>query len=446
MNFNEAIVFLDNLQLHKIKLGLEAMRSFLARVDQPDRKLRFIHVAGTNGKGSVSVSLLTVLREAGYRVGLYTSPHLSNVRERFRVNEDYISEEAFARHASRIVEALGEDTITYFEFTTALAMLWFAESDLDVVILETGLGGRMDATNVVLPMVSVITSISMDHEAYLGTTIAEVAGEKAGIIKENIPVVAAGGGREIIDVLTGKAAECNAPLYLLGREFSYSGQSNDNWDWKSGAIQLGEDVTGLQCTMRGAYQRENGSLCLATLKLLAKHGFEVSGEQIRKGLTKVRWPGRLEYLVLDRLNREQLPVGSAAGERHVRYLLDGAHNPEGVKNMSMTLANEYSYRHIVLVWGAMIDKDIGAGLREVLPLADTVILTRPEGERSAEPEQLAACLPEDSGVEVFLERDVAKALSQAEQLATEEDLIVVAGSLYLVGAVRADLVGQLVDQ
>lgn len=446
MNFKEAIVFLDQLQLHKIKLGLDAMRSFLARVDQPDKKLRFIHVAGTNGKGSVSVSLLTVLREAGYRVGLYTSPHLSNVRERFRVNEDYISEEAFACHASRIIEALGDDTITYFEFTTALAMLWFAESDLDVVILETGLGGRMDATNVVVPMVSVITSISMDHEAYLGTTITEVAGEKAGIIKENIPVVAAGGSPEIVDVLTRTAGERHAPLYLLGRDFSYSGESNDNWDWKSGTKELGEDIAGLQCTMRGAYQRENGSLCLATLKILAAQGFEASDEQIRNGLTKVRWPGRLEYLVLDRLNREQLPVSSVPGKSIVRYLLDGAHNPEGVKNMSLTLANEYHYRNIVLVWGAMVDKDIGAGLREVLPLAAKVILTRPEGERSAEPEQLAACLPEDYGVEVLMERDVVKALSQAEQIATQEDLIVVAGSLYLVGAVREHLVGELVDR
>jgi dihydrofolate synthase/folylpolyglutamate synthase len=446
MNFNETIAFLDNLQLHKIKLGLDAMRSFLARVDQPEQKLRFIHVAGTNGKGSVSVSLLTVLREAGYNVGLYTSPHLSNVRERFRVNERYISEEEFALHASRIVDALGDDTITYFEFTTALAMLWFAESDLDVVILETGLGGRLDATNVVVPMVSVITSISMDHETYLGTTITEVAGEKAGIIKKNIPVVAAAGSQEIVDVLIETSAQRNAQLYLLDRDFRYGGESNDNWEWKSNHPQLGHDITRLQCTIRGAYQRENGSLCLAALKILADHGFDISEKQIKTGLTKVRWPGRLEYLVLDRATRKMLPMNSLASDNHVRYLLDGAHNPDGVKNMSLTLAHEYSFRNMVLVWGAMIDKDIGAGLREVLPLADTVILTRPEGERSAEPEQLAACLPGDMATEVVLERDVTKAIAQAEKLSTDEDLIVVAGSLYLVGAVRAHLVGELVDQ
>ena len=181
MTYHESITFLDNPQLHKIKLGLEAMRFFLTRVGQPEKGLKFIHVAGTNGKGSVSVSLLTILQQAGYKVGLYTSPHLSSVRERFRINDRYISEEEFADCAGRVIAALGEDTITYFEFTTTLAMLWFAESDLDLVILETGLGGRLDATNVVLPLVSIITSISMDHEAYLGNTLAEVAGEKAGI-------------------------------------------------------------------------------------------------------------------------------------------------------------------------------------------------------------------------------------------------------------------------
>ncbi len=219
MTYREAVTFLDNLQMHKIKLGLGAMRAFLARVGQPEQRLRIVHVAGTNGKGSVSASLLAVLKRAGLRVGLYTSPHLSSIRERFRIGERYISEEEFARIATAIAKTLGEEQITYFEFSTALALLWFAESDLDLVILETGLGGRLDATNVVNPLVSVITSISMDHEAYLGNTLTAVASEKAGIIKPGVPVVATDGRPEIVEVLERTACRARRAAVSVGARF-----------------------------------------------------------------------------------------------------------------------------------------------------------------------------------------------------------------------------------
>jgi dihydrofolate synthase/folylpolyglutamate synthase len=189
MNYKETWTFLDNLQFFKIKLGLESMRMFLEELDSPEEDLKFVHVAGTNGKGSVAVTLLTLLSKAGYKVGLYTSPHLSSVRERFRINDEYISEQEFAEEGSRIHDILAGRQITYFEFTTALALLWFARRKVDLAILEVGLGGRLDATNVITPLVSVITNVSMDHEMYLGNTLAEIAGEKAGIIKENVPVI-----------------------------------------------------------------------------------------------------------------------------------------------------------------------------------------------------------------------------------------------------------------
>lgn len=444
MTYQEALRFLNNLQMHKIKLGLEAMRAFLTDIGQPERQLKIVHVAGTNGKGSVSASLLSVLSHAGYRVGLFTSPHLSSVRERFRTSDGFISEADFARIASRIITVLGKETITYFEFTTALALLWFAESRLDLVILETGLGGRLDATNVVTPLVSVITSISMDHEAYLGNTLAEVAGEKAGIIKPGIPVVAAGGPAEVVEVLESRAAEQNSPLYLLERDFSYGGDSNDNWSWSSERLAPAAGISGLKCSMRGAYQRENGSLVIAALQVLQTSGFEVPETALRNGLATVVWPGRLEYLLLDKGSRKKLAFIQDAESEAVRYLLDGAHNPAGVKNLALTLSEEYSYRRLILVWGAMIDKDISSGLASMQPLVDTFILTRPQGERAAEPEQLAACLPESCRAEVILERDVPAALKKAEKLATPEDMIVVAGSLYLIGAVRQLLVGELV--
>jgi len=444
MNYQETLSFLNNLQMHKIKLGLEAMRDFLAKIGQPEQRLKIIHVAGTNGKGSVSASLLEVLSRAGYRVGLFTSPHLSSVRERFRTSEGYISEETFARLSEHLIAALGEDQITYFEFTTALALLWFAESNLDLVILETGLGGRLDATNVVSPLVSVITSISMDHEAYLGNTLAAVAGEKAGIIKAGVPVVATGGHGDVLQVLQTTAEERGSNLYLLERDFNYAGESNDDWCWQ-GKINSNETVIDrLQCSMRGAYQRENASLVIAALEVLKTNGYAVSENAIREGLSSVAWPGRLEYIVLDRDSRRRFTPEDEGGDNVVRYLLDGTHNPAGVKNLAMTLSEEYAYRKLIMVWGAMIDKDIAAGLNSMLPLVNTFILTRPEGERSAEPEQLLACLPASARDRGVLVRDVAEALREAEKRAGREDMIVVAGSLYLVGAVRKLLVGEVV--
>lgn len=444
MTYDEALQLLDELQMHKIKLGLGAMRSFLEKVGQPEQKLKIVHVAGTNGKGSVSASLLNVLQKAGYKVGLYTSPHLSCVRERFRINDTFISEEDFARLAQKVADALGEEQITYFEFTTALGLLWFEENELDLVILETGLGGRLDATNVVTPLVSVITSISMDHEAYLGNTLTEVAGEKAGIIKAGVPVIAAPGSEEVVTVLRNRAEEQSAPLYMLGQHFSYSGDSNDNWRWQGGKYAPGVEIDGLRCSMRGAYQRENASLVIAILQLLKENGFTISESQLTDGLATVIWPGRLEYLVLEKESRKKQQINGERPENIVRYLLDGAHNPAGVKNLTMTLAGEYQYKKLYVVWGAMIDKDIRGGFSSILPLADTLILTRPDGERSAEPEQLAACLPDEARDKTVLARDVADALKEAEQLASAEDLILVAGSLYLVGAVRKELVGELV--
>ena len=444
MNYQETLSFLNNLQMHKIKLGLEAMRDFLAKIGQPEQRLKIIHVAGTNGKGSVSATLLEVLSRAGYRVGLFTSPHLSSVRERFRTNEGYITEETFTRLSEHLIAALGEEQITYFEFTTALALLWFAESNLDLVILETGLGGRLDATNVVTPVVSVITSISMDHEAYLGNTLAAVAGEKAGIIKAGVPVVATGGQADVLQVLQATAEERDSSLYVLERDFNYAGESNDDWCWQ-GKINSSETVIDrLRCSMRGAYQRENASLVIAALEVLKTIGYAVPEKAIRDGLSSVSWPGRLEYIVLDRDSRRRFSTTDEGGDNSVRYLLDGAHNPAGVKNLAMTLSEEYAYRKLIMVWGAMIDKDITAGLNSMLPLVNTFILTRPEGERSAEPEQLLACLPASARHRGVLVRDVAEALREAEKRAGREDMIVVAGSLYLVGAVRKLLVGEVV--
>lgn len=443
MNFKEAQEYLDSLQFHKIKLGLEAMESFLARVQHPEKKLRFVHVAGTNGKGSVSVTLLTLLQRSGYRVGLYTSPHLSNVRERFRINDGYIDEKSFARIATDIRSVLGEEMITYFEFTTALALLWFAESNLDLVILETGLGGRLDATNVVTPLVSVITNVSMDHEAYLGNDLESVAGEKAGIIKQGVPVVSGTAYDISRKVVERTCSRLGAKLFQHGVDFSVE-HEEDGWGWSTHHQDLGGvQYHGLKCSMKGSYQRTNASLALAVMELLRSSGIGVEEAAIRPALLAVQWPGRLEYLVLDRYSRKQVSLN---GEGDcLRYLIDGAHNPAGVESLVATLKTEYSYEKLIVIWGAMIDKDLEQTVPEIAHMATTIILTMPEGERSAEPAEILKHLQKGDAQKAQCIRDVKEALRVAEEQADSEDMIVVAGSLYLIGAVRSLLVGELVE-
>ena len=447
MNYLEAEAYLNSLQFHKIKLGLDAMRSFLKQVHHPELKLKFIHVAGTNGKGSVSMTLLTILARLGNRVGLYTSPHLSSVRERLRINDSYISKEKFAGIATRIREVLGEEKITYFEFTTALAFLWFAESDLDLVILETGLGGRLDATNVVVPLVSVITNVSMDHEAYLGDTLESIAYEKAGIIKAGVPVVNGTEEERTTGVIRKRCRELGVELYQHGEAFATETAGDGAWIWRglNGPL-AGRNLPGLRCSMRGSYQIRNASLSLAALALLADRGVAASPADIRAGLLEVRWPGRLEYIVLDRKSRKQIFDPEPGDDNLVHYLLDGAHNPAGVDSLVLTLKEEYTYRRLIVVWGAMVDKDLARTIPAIGAMADRIIFTRPSGERAADPAQLLAWLPAGLQTRAECVADVTQALLTAEKAAGPGDIIVVAGSLYLIGAVRTGLVGELVPE
>ncbi len=450
MDYNEAWAFLDNLQFFKIKLGLDSMSRFLDKVGNPQENLRFIHIAGTNGKGSVAATLLTILTKGGYKTGLYTSPHLSSVRERFRINDTYISREEFAEHASSIRKILNGQQITYFEFTTALALLWFAASKVDAVILEVGLGGRLDATNVITPLVSVITNVSMDHEAYLGDTLELIASEKAGIIKEKVPVVS-GAIDEIPEaVIKRKCLEKNAPLYLLDRDFSLDEEMNYH-----GIDRSLPSLEGISLSLRGRHQKTNTALALAAQEILASKGFPVSGKIVREALPEVRWPGRLEYFCLPAYpaaggptaEKLQIPCPETRrekGDAVHRFLLDGAHNPAGAISLKESLRSDFSYRNLILVWACMSDKDVARTLAEIAPMADSIIFTMPESERSATAAQLTKLLPDQLKNRALSASSVDEALQKARKIATEEDLILVAGSLYLIGAAREILLGGIV--
>jgi dihydrofolate synthase/folylpolyglutamate synthase len=426
MNFREAETYLDRFQFFKIKLGLETTRGLLAELGNPQEQLNIIHIAGTNGKGSVGATLLAILSTAGYRTGFYSSPHLSSVRERFRIGTDCIDEARFAQMVTRMETFLaGRPAPTYFEFTTLMALLWFAEEGTEAVILETGMGGRLDATNVVTPLVAVITDISRDHEQHLGADLTAIAGEKAGIIKPGVPVVFSGRAAAAAPVIEQRCHEQQSPLFLFGRDFSARGNSDGTLDY---VPISGDRRADLPLALAGAHQVINTSLALAALELLA-HRFPVSQKALTEGLQQVRWPGRMELLPL------------AVQGKTLRFLLDGAHNEAGVSALQQSLAQDYPRRHLLLIWGNMADKQMQSALMGLIGLSTTVIFTRSESLRSAAPETLQEQVPQPERAKTRCAQTVELALEMAMDSAEAEDLICVAGSLYLVGRARHLLLG-----
>lgn len=422
--YEQACRYLDDLQMHKIKLGLEAMRSTLAALGSPEKKCPVVHVAGTNGKGSVCSMLCSVMSAAGYKTGLYTSPHLSSVRERFRIDQHYISEEDFRRLMEIIRQSLAGRQITYFECTTALAFLWFAENGCDLAILETGLGGRLDATNVVVPLLSIITTISLDHEQYLGTSVEEVAFEKAGIVKPHVPVISGVDDPQARRVITRTCGERQAPLTERNKDFWLSREQDGPWVWKSASDQVILNL--MEAEQPNHWQIDNISCAVAAAVQLRSSGFNATAAIIDRALAGSSWPGRMELI-----------------ETPLRFLLDGAHNQAGVDSLLKSL-ERYHYRRLYVIWASMADKGYANMLNEIGRVADVLLLTRPDSERAASPEELHGQLQHIERREVRICATVENAVRLVEQQAEVDDLIVVAGSLYLVGELRKLLVGEVV--
>lgn len=425
MSYQEACTYLDSLQFFRIKLGLETMRLLLQELGAPQQHLRIIHIAGTNGKGSVGATLATVLSQAGYRAGFYSSPHLVDVRERFAIGGMLISKEEFSAQMGMLHDLFERTGLhpTYFECTTLLALNWFAVKKVDVAILETGLGGRLDATNVVQSLVSVITDISRDHEQYLGSDIASIAAEKAGIIKPGVPVVFSGRSEGSTAVIASFCERLGSKLYLLGRDFfaeggdghlNYTGIHAQSW-------------RGLSLALAGRHQIVNASLALAALDVLAS-SFPVSSDDIRTALARVRWPGRMEYLQVTCQHSTR------------RFLLEGAHNEAGIQALCATLEAREAGKRIFLVWGNMADKHMHSARSQLFARAEAIILTQAENKRSASPQVLWESLEMAEQQKSRCIVSVQEALQAAMAQSGEQDLICVAGSLYLVGRARSVLV------
>ena len=448
LTYQAAWAFLDQLQFFKIKLGLDSMNQFLDSLGHPQNRFPCLHIGGTNGKGSVGATLLSILQEADYTTGVYTSPHLSSVRERFRINDEYISEQEFTVQAGRIIDILHGRQITYFEFTTALALLWFAEKNVDIALLEVGLGGRLDATNIVNPLVSVITNVSMDHEQHLGDTLVQVASEKAGIIKPGVPVVTGTPDDDSLTVLSSVAEQNNSPFFLLGQDFNGVTPSPEKKEWRYESIRCtcmhGKKVLhNLPIAMKGNYQVSNAALALAALEIIDPL-FPVTEHAIRNGLKKVTWPGRLEEFWRSANGDISVNAPEAEETGVAHFLLDGAHNPAGALALEQALLHDFSFTRLILIWASMADKDMENTLLRIAPLAAEIIFTQPEEERSATPETLYALLPDTLQQKSSCHSSVDDAIHAAVENTGPDDMICLAGSLYLVGKARKILCGELV--
>jgi dihydrofolate synthase/folylpolyglutamate synthase len=393
--YSATLEFLYSLQIFGARFGLETTRRLAALAGNPQEKLRFIHVAGTNGKGSTCAMLESIYRAAGLRVGLFTSPHLVSFRERIQVNRQWISEAEAARLVAELRAANGENNVTLFEFSAVIALKFFAEQKCDLVIWETGLGGRLDATNIVTPLASVITNIAFDHHQWLGDTLAKIASEKAGIIKSGVPIITAAGESEALEVIRTIAREKNAPLTVVeANESQFAGMP---------AMPL-----------PGAHQKLNAALALATVGVLQQQIY-ISAENIRAGLSVVNWPGRLQLV--------QKPDGR-------KILLDGAHNLAGAEALRAALAQEFPGARPLLIFGALADKNWPDICRLLGSLASEIFTVPVASERTADPVELAKIFREaNPTVAVTAHENLAAALNASN----DARFVMITGSLYLIG-------------
>ena len=410
----ETLEKIFNLRGGIIDLRLDRMSQALALFNHPENQFPSLHIAGTNGKGSTAALLHNILQQAGYRTALYTSPHLESFTERIRVGQQEIAQAEVVSLADEVWQRTAEANVplTFFEFITVMAFIYFARNRVDVAVIEVGLGGRLDATNVVTPLVSVITTISKDHEAYLGPDELSIAREKGGIIKPRIPVVCGKMSEPVVKLLREIAQAVESPAYFLETAFSFLLKNERLFDY----IGIKQNLSHLAVALRGRHQLANASLALAALELASEH-FPVPEDTLRRGLETVRWPGRLEVM----------------SERPL-VILDGAHNPEGVCALADELLELRQGRKIRLLFATMADKEWQLMLGTLAKLADEMIFTRVAMERSADPELLAKNIPIPVPNRVI--PDSQTALAALLDSAQPDDIIVVAGSLYLLGEVR----------
>ncbi len=434
MKYGDTIGYLYSLQKHGIKLGLENTLRLLSLLGNPQNAFRSVHIAGTNGKGSTSAMVASVLKAAGFKVGLFTSPHLVSFTERIKVDDIEIGEREVVELTKEIREvieshqpsAMSHEPFlpTFFEFVTAMGFLYFERKGVEWAVVETGLGGRLDATNTLAPEATVITNISHDHREFLGETLRQIAWEKAGIIKSGVPVVSSSQEFGAMEVIIEKAAEMEARLFVYGTDF-VSLQGNIDMQGITFDYEGKERLDAIHVPLSGMHQVENASVAIKTLELI-KEKVSIPSRCIKEGLARTQWKGRLELI------RNE---GSTYD-----FLIDGAHNPSASRVLADSLKRYFIpfYENTIVILGVMSDKDTEGIMRPLLSLASEVIFTAPDYERAASPERLA----ERAGALGFRSRvgkTVRSSIGMAAQTASENSgktLIVISGSFYTIGEAK----------
>ena len=435
MTYESAVRYLLSLgrelaaptQAAAAKFNLENITILLERLGRPDRAYPCVHIAGTNGKGSTAAFLEKILREAGFRTGLNTSPHLERINERIRISGNEIADARFAEIFTRIhaviEELLAEGKLrahpTYFECVTALAFEAFARSRVDFAVIEVGLGGRLDATNVVAPLVSIITRIDFDHENFLGHSLREIAGEKAGILKEHVPAVFAAQLPEAHHVLLQRATELRCPIVETPESFRLESEEIRDGIARATAMEIAGGTSYLlKPRLAGRFQLQNALNAVAAARILQGRNYRITDENIVNGIASTEWPGRLERL-----------------QMQPDVYLDGAHNPGAARELARFLEENFAGRKVYLIFGAMRDKAVDEVTGMLFPHAHEVIFTQPGTPRAVSARQLAEMAGDHARKFAVIE-DAEQALESALAKAGPEDAIFITGSLYLVGELR----------
>jgi dihydrofolate synthase/folylpolyglutamate synthase len=419
MTYAETIDYLYGIRLFGQKLGLGTTQYLLRLMGDPQKSLRFIHIAGTNGKGSVAAMLHAVLSRAGYKTGLYTSPHLVSFCERFQINGQPIAESDMMRLVEQLKPLLERVAAhpefrapTFFEAVTAVALRYFYEQKTDVVVWETGLGGRLDATNVVTPLASVITNIAFDHTQYLGETLPQIAIEKCGIIKPGIPVVTASVAEEVLRVIRATTTAQGCPLTIVGQEVHATRLSEDEQGQRVELTGTRQDYGPVTIPLLGAHQTIN---CATAIAALEASGLPVTPLQVSEGLSQTTWPGRFQIV-----------------NHHPTVVLDGAHNAAAAERLAATLRERCTGQKLTLILGVLRDKNYDQMCQILAPLAERILCVPVNSERTCDPDQLARwCMATNPRLRITIARNLAEAYAQARS--ENAEAIVITGSLFLVG-------------
>lgn len=434
MTYREALKYLDSFVNfekvesygYKASLKLERMRRFVSLLGDPQKHARSIHVAGSKGKGSTAVYVYSVLRQAGFNVGLYTSPHLITFRERIRINDELIGEEDLGRILGDIKETIvshmKDEMPTFFEVYTAIAYAYFKEKNVDFAVYEVGLGGRLDATNVIEPLACAITPLSYEHTDKLGHTLREIASEKCGIIKSGSMCVSAPQEKEALQVIEDTCKVSNSRLILVGRDIKFEEVQSSDEKEVFNVFGLFGEYPMLTSKLIGSHQMINASVAIGVVEALKLRGINIPADAVRNGIENARWEGRLEII-----NRRPFIV------------LDGAQNRESTKTLVIAIKKVFKYKKLILVFGVSKDKNVRGMLKEMLPICDSIVLTKSKVlNRALEPAKIKEEIlnAEHTIKDIILTYNTEEALSRALSIASPEDLVLITGSLFIVGEVK----------